>query len=182
MEEQFSKTGFAQGMWTGTYPGEPPPPLPTVIYPNWKFEKQSWLLGSLLLGGYGEFPLGNEKIAFTAKAMAGAVYATAPEANGSSMTDTATASFVQTKTSALGISYSMNAGFKYDINKSVCLVTTVEYLETSNLKFDASTATFTATHGTPGSPGYSVSQAATRGEPSQTISSINLLLGIAIKL
>ena len=95
---------------------------------------------------------------------------------------TATASFVQTKTTAFGLSYSMNAGLKYDINKSLCLLTTVKYFETSNLKFDAATATFTATHGTPGTPGYSVSQSVARGELSQTISSINLLLGITIKL
>ena len=182
MEEEFSKIEVVQGFWTIGDPSQPIPPLPTTNYPNWKFDKQSWVLGSLLLGGYGEFPIGSEKTSFFAKALAGAIYAKTPRGEGISVTDTATASFVQPESSGFGFSYSVDAGVKFDISKNLSLLTSIEYTETNNLKFDAVTATFTATHGTPGTPEYSVSQSSVYGEPRQTISCINLMLGIALRL
>jgi len=182
MEEEFSKFEIPQGLWTVSNPGQPLPPLPTTTYPNWKFDKQSWLLGSLLLGAYGEFPTSNEKTSFIAKALIGAIYADVPGAEGRSITDTATASFVQTKTDSFGFTYSVDAGLKFDIAKTLSFLMTVEYTGTNNLRFDPATATFTATDGTPGTPGYSVSQSTVTGEPRQIISSVNLMVGVSIKL
>ena len=182
MEEEFSKFEIPQGLWTVSNPGQPLPPLPTTTYPNWKFDKQSWLLGSLLVGAYGEFPTGNKKTSFIAKALIGAIYADVPGAEGMSITDTATASFVQTETHGFGFTYSVDAGFQFDISERLSLLTTLEYMGTNNVRFDAATATFTTTHGTPGTPEYGVSQSSVRGELRQIISSINLLVGIALRL
>ena len=76
----------------------------------------------------------------------------------------------------------MGGGLKVDIHKSLSFLANVEYLKTNTIKFDVVTATFTSTQGTPGTPGFAVQQSVRTGEPGQTISSINLLMGIAIKL
>ena len=182
MEKQFSQTGISQGLWFISDPNQPLPPISYTIYPNWEFEKGSWLMGSLLLGGYGEFPLGNDKIALTAKALAGLAYVSAPAIKGSSITDTATAHIEQTKSSAWGPVYSVGSGLKFDINEKLSLLTQLEYITTANLSFDDVKATLTTTRGTQGTPEFSVAQSVATGQARQTISSINLQFGIALKL
>jgi hypothetical protein len=182
MEKQFSKTGISQGFWLVSDLGQPLPPPSYTVYPNWKFEKGSWLKGSLLIGGYGEFPFRNNIISFVAKALAGYGYVSAPAIKGSSITDTATAHLEQTKSSACGLTYLVNGGLKIDISKNISLLTQVEYVSTAELRFDDVKATLTTTRGTPGTPGFSIAQSRITGQARQTISSLNVMAGVALKL
>lgn len=181
-EKKFSELNLAQGFFTGGNPNQPPPTLPEVKYPNWEFEKRSWLTGALLMGGYGEFAPGVSKgFSFTTKAMLGPVYAESPAIKGSSVTDTATAVYEQTSSSSFGLAWLLSGGIKVNINRRLCFVTSLEYMGTNKLTFDDIEATLTTTKGTPG-PGFTISQSKATGSAKQTISTINLVAGIAIRL
>lgn len=182
-EKKFSELNFNQGILSvGTDPNQPPPPSPPVKYPNWKFQKRSWLSGALLLGGYGEFTsLGSGDFSFLTKAMLGPVYAEAPQIRGSSTTDTATAVYEQTGSSAFGLAYLVSGGIKLHVNKRLYFLTSLEYMGTNKMTFDDIEATLTTTKGTPGG-GFTISQSKVTGSGKQTISTINLVVGIAIGL
>ncbi len=182
-EKKFSELNFTQGiLFVSPGTNQPPPSLPEVKYPNWKFEKRSWLTGALLLGGYGEFAPGvSNDFSFITKAMLGAVYAESPAIKGNSVTDTATAVYEQTSGSSFGLAYLLSGGIKVNINKRLCFVTSLEYMGTNKMTFDDIEATLTTTKGTPG-PGFAISQSKATGSAKQTISTINLVVGIAIKL
>lgn len=182
-EKKFSELNFAQGFLFGTPdPNQPPPSLPVVKYTDWKFEKRSWLSGALLLGGYGEFAAtGSKGVSLITKAMLGPVYVESPAIKGSSIKDTATAVYEQTSSSSFGLAYLLSGGIRVSINKRLYFLTSLEYLGTNKMTFDDIEATLTTTKGTPG-PGFTISQSKTTGSAKQTISTINLVVGIAIKL
>ncbi len=182
-EKKFSELNFNRGILSvGTDPNQPPPPSPPVKYPNWKFEKRSWLSGALLLGGYGEFTaVGSSGFSFITKAMLGPVYAESPAIKGSSITDTATAVYEQTSSSSFGLAYLLSGGIKLHLNKRLYFLTSLEYMGTNNMTFDDIEATLTTTKGTPGG-GFTISQSKVTGSGKQTISTINLVAGIAFRL
>jgi hypothetical protein len=182
-ESSFSQAKIYQGFYFGTGLNNPPPQTSYKIYPNWKFEKKSWLYGALLLGGQRQFSVDkSDGFNFFAKIMVGAIYAKSPKLNGSSITDTATAHIEQSKSSAFGFVYSFGGGLNYNLPKTFFLTSTVAYCETNQMKFKDVKATLTATKGTFGSPEYSVGQSTTTGNGKQIISSINISVGIGIRL
>ena len=183
MEKSFSETGISQGFWTVSDPNQPIPPGPYSVYPNWKFKKRSWLMGSLLLGGYGQFPLTQKgSISFIPKAMIGVIHVSAPRISGSSITDTATAYIEQSGSKAFGFTYSLSGGLKYDCGKKIFFLMNLGYTGTNNIRFKDITASITTTKGVFGSPDYSVQQAVVTGEGRQTISALNLLVGLGLRL
>ena len=167
----------------GSDPNQPPPPSPPVKYPNWKFQKRSWLSGALLMGGCGEFA-STESSGFSivTKLMLGPVYVESPEIRGSSITDTTTATYEQTSSSSFGLAYLLSGGIRLHINKRLYFLTSLEYMGTNRMKFDDIEATLTTTKGVLGEPGFIITQAKTTGSGKQTISTINMVAGIAIRL
>jgi hypothetical protein len=182
-ERKFSELNFNQGLFfVGTAPNQPPPSSPPVRYPNWKFQKRSWLSGALLMGGYGEFvSTGSQGFSIITKLLVGPVYAESPEISGTSITDTATAKYEQTSSSSFGLAYLLSGGIKLHINKRLYFLTSLEYMGTNRMKYDDIEATLTTTKGSPG-PGFVISQYKVTGSSKQTISTINLVAGIAITL
>jgi hypothetical protein len=184
LKNSLSTTKIYQGILSGSiFPNIPPPQASYTFYPNWQFEKKAWLYGALLLGPTGQFVIDqSKKITLTTKAMLGAVYAKSPVLKGSSITDTATASIEQSKSSAFGFAYSFSGGVNYSLNKKVFLSAALTYAGTNQITFKEVTTTVTATKGSFASPGFSVSQSIITADGKQPISSINLLLGVGIKL
>lgn len=182
-ESSFSQTKIYQGIYSSSDPNNPPPQTSYKIYPNWRFEKKSWLYGALLLGGQRQFKIDNsDKINLFAKIMIGAIYAKTPKLNGSSITDTASAHIEQSKSSAFGFAYSFSGGLNYNLTKTVFLTSTLAYIGTNQMKFKDVKTILTTTKGIYGRPEYSNQQSTTTGNGKQIISSINIFVGIGIKI
>lgn len=182
-ETTFSTAKIYQGFSFGSDPNHPPSQTNYAVYPNWHFEKKSWLLGSLQVGALKEFSTsGQNKLSPTIKATVGAVYASSPLLKGSSVTDTATAIIEQSKSSGVGLIYTIGGGINYSLTKKVFLFATLDYCGTSSLKFKDIKSTLTTTKGTSGSPAYSIQQTMTTTYGKQTFSSINILFGISLEL
>jgi hypothetical protein len=191
MEKSFSQQKFVEPYVTSSN-GQPQtlPPPEYVSYQNWNFNKKSWWSGSLLVGGYGQFPLSKPgNISFTTKAMLGAVYLTAPSLGGSGYTDSSFAQVSQSKASAFGFAYSFGAGMNYDLNKKVCFFASAEYFATANVTFKNVTESILTAKSiiVPGlvlNPGnYSErSEATVIANTSQKVSALNISVGIGLKL
>ncbi len=182
-ETIFSTATVNPGFSFGSGPNNPPPQTTYVVYPNWKFENKSWMLGSLQVGVLKEFVTADQhKWTPTLKAAFGAVYASLPGFKGSSVTDTATAAIAQSKLSGFGLTYTVGAGINYALTKKIALFTIVDYNNTSDIKFDDVKSTLTTTKGTVGSPGYAVQYTELTTAGKQAISSINLMFGISLVL
>lgn len=159
-------------------------PAPAIVtygnYPDWKFEKESWWLGSLLLGGYGQFALEQAgKLMLTAKTMMGAVYAYAPEIKGISASEKAMARITQSSGSAFGFAYSVAGGAKYKLTDKLSLNTQVEYFGTNKIRFQDIKGTFTTSHLVNGTPAWWSTSSVTE-DGKLTIGSMNVLVGIGL--
>jgi hypothetical protein len=182
MEQSFAQLKLKIASGFVTEPGQPLPNTPGNTYPNWQFEKHSWKLAAVLFGGYGQLPSGNSgKISFITKAMIGIMYAVAPKLKGSSITDTAGAYIEQSSGSAVGFSFLLSGGIKYQLNNKISLLSNLDFLGTGNLTFKNIKATVTTTKGTTGSLNYSIQQSIATGNTKQKISSLNLNFGVAFK-
>ena len=181
-ETSLSQTSFYYGPFIGSTPYPNPTQVPSHRYGNWKFEKSSWLFGSLLAGGHGQLhPQQSKKILFTAKAMLGPVYAHAPELNGKSTSDTAAATIKQSSSSAFGIAYIINGGIQLKLTSRTHLLVQAEYLGTNKILFKDIETTSTSTHYSNGFPiSQSMQQSTVNGK--QKINSVNLNLGLGISL
>jgi len=180
-ENTFSQLKLYQGFSLGPDRNNPPP-VAYSVYSNWKFEKKAWLFGALLLGGNGQFAVGNStKFQLLAKTSLGMVYVKLPGLNGSSITDTATAHIEQSKSSGFGFIYSISGGLNYYLNKSVFLSSALKYVGTNEITFKDVKTTLTTIKAS-GSLGYSIQQSVTTSDGRQMMSSINLSVGVGIKL
>jgi len=185
LEKDFSTLKInTGGIWAGPTPF-PPPTLPFTytVYPDWKFEKDAWLSGSLLLGGYGQFPFQKRNnISFIEKAMLGVIYVSSPGLNGSSITDTATAHVEQKGSTGFGMAWSLYGGLKFDKGKILFLSASLECSGSNKIKFKDIKSTITTTKGSPGSPGYSAQQTTVTVDGKQNINSLNFYIGIGLRL
>ena len=182
-ETIFSTAKIYQGFTFGSDPNNPPLQTNYTVYPNWHFDKKSWLLGSLQIGVERQISnSGQSKLSPIIKATIGAVYASSPLLKGSSMTDTATAVIEQSKSSGVGLIYTIGSGVNYSLTENVFLFTTLDYCGTSDLKFKDIKTTMTTTKGMFGSPNYSIQQSIFTTNGKQTFSSINVLFGIRLVL
>lgn len=161
-------------------------PVPLANNANWRFDKRSWLLGSLMAGGYGQFAAKNSRVAFTTNAMIGVVYASYPKMTGrSSNSDALVSSGIYTETnskSATGFAWSFSGGVRYDLAKKMFLLTRLEYFGTSEIKFNNLTSTVRR-NGPYNIPMYALSGGYFyTGNVIQKISSVNVHIGVGINL
>lgn len=180
LESAYARTNLAIGVivWPGP-PSPPPPPPPPTYYPNWKFEKSSWLSASLQVGSYGQFPL-QSKFSVNARALIGAAFAKCPQLEGSSITDTATAHIFQNDGSAWAFAYTLGTGVQYDISRTLYVTAQLSFFGTNKFRFKQIKTTTTTTKGTPGSP-YQVAQSTRVYDRSQHITSLNTGIGIGFR-
>lgn len=182
-ERVFSTTRIYQGFYYSSGLNNPPPQASSNIYPNCKFDKKSWLYAALQVGGNRQFYADkNNNLQLTANATLGALYAAAPELKGSSFTDTASAIITQTKSKGFGVIYSVGCGMNYQLTKKVFLTSTLNYTGTNNITFKNVKSTLTTTKGVAGSPNFTFQQSTITGNSKQTVSSVNVLIGLGISL
>jgi hypothetical protein len=182
LENGFSQAKFSQFVVFASNGTMPPPPSSYTTYPNWKFDKHAWLAASLLAGCYAEFASHNSSLSFILKGMIGGLYVSSPKLNGKSITDTATASFEQNSKSGIGFTCLLGSGIKYQLSKKLSLYSDLEYAGTNDIKFKKIHGVFFTTHGSPGSPNYSVSQATITADRRQKITNINFRIGMGLRL
>jgi hypothetical protein len=191
MEKSFATQKFAEPYFYSTTGPPQTPPLPVyVTYQHWNFDKKSWQSGSMLLGAYMQLPLNHSgNISFTTKAMIGAIYLSSPQLNGEGYTDTSLIKLSQSTASAFGFAYSLSAGLKYDFNKRLSFLVSVEYLGTAKITFKNVTETIITENGAviPGMPlnsaNYSsIARSTAIGNESQKLSALNINIGIGLKL
>lgn len=182
-ESGFSNLTFFPGIYSITGPNDPPPQLNYVKYPNWKFEHRSWQYATLQAGIQRRFFPGNKKkVCLAANVTIGALYVTSPQLKGSSTTDTATATITQSKSSAVGLIYSLGIGMNYFLNKRVFLTSNLNYTGTDKVTFKDMRSTLTTTHGAYSTFDYSVQQSMQTVNGKQSLGSMSLLVGVGFTL
>ena len=182
-ESNFSKAKIYQGFYFGSELNNPPPQTNYTVYPNWKFEKKSWLCAGLQVGTKGQISLSKQnKTWLTTNATFGVLYVASPQLKGNSITDTATAIIKESKSSGFGLIYSFGFGLNYYLNKGIFLTSTLNYIGTNKVAFKNVKGTLTTTKGTPGTSNYFVQQSTVTANGKQTVSSINLSIGFGIIL
>ncbi len=138
--------------------------FPTV---NWTVESESWSIGGLLFGGFGSFPV-SERTSFDARAMIGFLNAQSPEITITGTIPGESIWLKQGSQNATSFAYLLGAGFSFDIGERLLLLTNLDYLgsnpEFSNVEIiDSDGNRDTSTW-------------------SQVMGSINMSIGIALKL
>ena len=150
--------------------------MPGSPVTNWKFEKASWQTAGLLVGPTINLPI-NDKLSFTGKVMAGAMYVVKPEIEGRAELNPGYAQFSQIKQDAVAFSYSANAGLKWKITDRISLTAGVSY-------FAVPEATFKKVHtiyGEYGTGGFGTENFESY-TIKQKISTLNFNIGIIIRL
>mgnify|MGYP000928683398 CR=1 FL=1 len=182
-ETIFSTAKIYQGFTIGSDPFNPPSQTNYAIYPNWHFDKKSWLMGAFQIGVFKQFIIsGQNKISPTIRTTIGAAFVSSPLLKGSCVTDTASAYIEQSKSSGLGLIFSIGGGIKYSMTKRIALLTNMEYCRTSDIQLKDIKTTLTTTNGIAGSANYAIQQTSSTKNGDQIISSLNLSFGISIAL
>lgn len=156
-------------------------------YSNWKAEKKSWMIGSVLAGVTGESAIGQtNKISIKAIALAGLALVKSPDLKAESKANNAYATFTGKYGSAKGISILLGAGLTYKLNNHFGLFLNSEYFKTRKISFKEATEIIIATDGGLVVPGLynfknSFNHAISYGEigtREQIITAINLNAGL----
>lgn len=111
---------------------------PTVV---WTADSKDWMIGGLLFGGYGSFPIGQGKTSFNARAMIGFLHASSPDITLTGVQVGTSAWVKLNSASATSFSYLFGAGFKFNVGSKVCLLLNLDYLGTSPEFQNAKTTT-----------------------------------------
>jgi hypothetical protein len=149
---------------------------------DWNFDKTSWLLAGLLVGGYRPFPLIKSNDTYLIlETMVGAIYAKSPELTGNSMTDSSTAHAEQTRASGFGFIYIIKSGINHNLNKKLFISASLEYLGTSKISFSNIKSTISSVvHFSNGT--MSVQQSSVTSNTKQIVSSLNIHFGIGLRI
>ncbi len=180
MGSSFGQLKIFDGIYSPSLPVQPNQSL-YITYHNWQVEKGSWLMGTLLAGGYGLFPLsGDNKISLTTKAMIGVMYVKSPDVEAKTVTDTSIVQLQQGSKSSFGLAYLVSVGTKYNCTKRISLLVSLDFLGTPQMKFEDVRRTISTAELSAGLPAYSMQQ--TTAHQKQSIGSINARVGIGLAL
>lgn len=152
-------------------------------YTNWNFDKAGWLYGGVMVGPESQMAIGKaNKLQFVARIMAGIAYAQLPGISGQSKTANAAGYVEQDNKTATGFILNTMAGLNYSTSNTVFLTAAFSYTGTNKINYKQVKTTVTTTQGTPGSGEYAIQQSFRTVDGKQSISSVNVLLGIGFRL
>ena len=175
--EQLKVWELIYGSSLSLQPNQPP----YRTYNDWQVEKGSWLLGTLLAGGYGLFPLsGDNKISLTTKAVIGVMYTKSPNVEARTVTNTSIVQLQQGSQSAFGPAYLLSVGTKYNCTKRISLLISFEFLGAPRIKYDNVKRIVSTAEMSGGLPSYSMQQ--TTAHQKQPIGSLSARVGIGLAL
>lgn len=151
-------------------------------YSNWSFNKAGWSYGALLVGPESQMAIDKaNKIQFIARIMAGIAYAKSPGISGQSKTANTAGYVEQDNKTATGFILNTMAGLNYSTGSALVLSASIAYNGTNKITYKQVKTTITTTQGSPGSVGYAIQQSSSTIDGKQSISSVNVLLGIGFR-
>lgn len=162
----------------------PPPTSNVPLYFNGTInaKKASWLSAALQAGGYGEFPLSvGSNMKVIARVTAGALYARNPKLEAMGYTDSTISSLSQNKSSAIGFTYAVGSGFKYEFDNGMSFLINLNYLAATKLNFKKMVTVISEVK-YPGTPNASTSMAQITNDINFSVKILSLSVGIGLQL
>lgn len=158
-------------------PGPGPEPFPPleVDIGNWTFKKKNWMTATAMGGFYRIIPAGKRSV-FLPELGLGLIYAKLPDFLGTAQQQGRTASLTRKGKHSVGLAYSLGLNARHQLNTKYDLFSSLAYFGSSSVKFKELTTTRVYSDGT----GFN--QSVTPGEYKQVFSSVNLYIGVGIKL
>jgi hypothetical protein len=151
-------------------------------YANWNFDKTGWSYGALMAGPESRMALDKaDKLQFIARIMAGIIYAKSPGMSGQSRSANTAGYVAQDKKTATSFILNTMVGLNYSTSNNLFLSAAISYNGTNKMTYKQVTTTVTTTQGTPASATYAIQQYSNTVDGKQSISSVNLLLGIGFR-
>ena len=136
---------------------------------NFLVKSKNWGASNLMIGGYGSFPLNTENhSSFETRALIGIISATSPEIRINATYGNSSQNYINRSITATSYSLLVGAGFKFNLNSKICLITNLDILA-SEPKFNYKVITYSTV------PGESF-------EFRQQMTTINLGVGVGFRL
>ncbi len=107
----------------------------TSKYPNinWSITTTPWRVNTFMLGYYSSYPLDNaNKVFLDLKFMIGAVRVNSPELDLTGSQSGVTVTANQGISTAVAFAYSAGIGFKFDVDKDICILLHADYLQANS--------------------------------------------------
>lgn len=93
------------------------------------FQSNPWIIGGLLAGGYGSYPISN-KLSFESRIMCGFLSMKLPDFTDKFTNPNTGDVYIikERSNSTISFAYSLGAGLKYNVGKRMCILTNVDYM------------------------------------------------------
>jgi hypothetical protein len=163
----FPIEGFVVG------PGPAPPA--EVDIDNWSFKKKNWMTATAMGGFYRILPAGKRSV-FLPELGIGLIYAKLPDFLGTAQDGNQSASLTRKGKHGVGLAYSVGLNARHHLNAKYDIFSSLAYFGSSAVKFNNIRTTQFYTNGT------IVSEAVTTMDHQQVFASLNLYIGVGIKL
>lgn len=159
----------------GIVVGPGPAPPAQVDIENWSFKKKNWMTATAMGGFYRIIPAGKRSVLLPELGL-GLIYAKLPDFLGTAQDENQSASLTRKGKHGVGLAYSVGLSARHSLNAKYDLFSSLAYFGSSAVKFkELNTTRFY-------SDGTAVNQSVAPGEYKQVFSSVNLYIGVGIKL
>ena len=159
----------------GVVVGPGPTPPAQVDIENWSFKKKNWMTAMAMGGFYRIIPAGKRSV-FLPELGLGLIYAKLPDFLGTAQEQSRNASLIRKGKHGVGLAYSVGLSARHSINSKYDLFSSLAYFGSSAVKFNDISTTRFYTNGT------IVSESVTITDHQQVFSSLNLYIGVGMKL
>ena len=159
----------------GIVVGPGPAPPAEVDIENWSFKKKNWMTATAMGGFYRIIPAGKRSV-FLPELGLGLIYAKLPDFLGTAQEQNRNASLTRKGKHSVGLAYSVGLSARHSINTKYDIFSSLAYFGSSAVKFNDISTTRFYTNGT------IVSESVTITDHQQVFASLNLYIGVGIKL
>jgi hypothetical protein len=163
------------GLLVGPGPGPGPLPPAEVDIENWSFKKKNWMTATAMGGFYRIIP-GGKRSVFLPELGLGLIYAKLPDFLGTAQDGNRRASLTRKGKHGVGLAYSVGLNARHRLNAKYDIFSSLAYFGSSSVKFNDISTTRFYTDGT------TVAQTVRTMDHQQVFASMNLYIGVGIKL
>lgn len=155
--------------------GPGPAPPAEVDIENWSFKKKNWMTATAMAGFYRLIPAGKRSVLLPELGL-GLIYAKLPDFLGTAQDGNQSASLTRKGNHGVGLAYSVGLSARHSLNAKYDLFSSMAYFGSSAVKLNNISTTRFYTNGT------IVSEAVTITDHQQVFASLNLYIGVGMKL
>ena len=159
----------------GIVVGPGPAPPAEVDIENWSFKKKNWMTATAMGGFYRIIPAGKRSVLLPELGL-GLIYAKLPDFLGTAQDGNQSASLKRKGKHGVGLAYSVGLSARHSINSKYDIFSSLAYFGSSAVKFNDISTTRFYTNGT------IVSESVTITDHQQVFASLNLYIGVGMKL